>query len=80
MTRSDTFRAPMPGSSFSKRPWRSPQGWLVADRLELRAVQRSREVLLLVEHAGELVGVGQRIGSVLKADRKVSAADRYDEL
>jgi len=40
----------------------------------------TRRLLLLVEHAGELVGVGQRIGSVLKADRKVSAADRYDEL
>src|SRR5215471_12787746 len=39
-----------------------------------------REAPLLVEHAGELVDVGQRVGSALKADRKVSAADRYDEL
>src|SRR5262245_16451362 len=36
--------------------------------------------LLLVEHAGELVDVGKRIGPVLKADRKVSAVDRYDQL
>ena len=59
---------------------RAPRHLVAQLEQQLRSVNRLVEpVSVPVEHAGELVGVGQRIGSVLKADSKVSAAYRYDE-